>query len=426
MTIASVVVPDTTSLHALPEGELLALAREIADARRRFDSAAAAVSGEIKRRSHPDLGSQGLAQRTGARTPEKLVQQLTGVTHSEARTLVRVGDVLSGSSPWLAAVATAVQNGTLPVAAAESISSGLGAPSAHVAADDLADAAARLVECSTSVTPERLATTARAVRDALDAEGVADREASLREQRYLKLISQANGLTRIVGLLAPEQAAIVVAAVDAVTSPRRGGPRFVDPADIERAERIVNDSRTTDQLAVDALVDMVTIATRADSGRVFGSKAPTVRMHVTLAEFEARKGAATIEGQSVAVSIETIERNMCATGYLPILFHAGQPLDVGPSQRLFTYRQQQALAARDGGCMWPGCDRPPSWCESHHIIEWRHEGPTDIENGILLCRHHHLLLHNNAWRITHDRGDYRLVPPVSVDAQQKPVRMGRQ
>jgi len=80
-----------------------------------------------------------------------------------------------------------------------------------------------------------------------------------------------------------------------------------------------------------------------------------------------------------------------------------------------------------GGCMFVDCDRPASWCEGHHI-EWvkRDGGKTVIENGILLCRHHHLLLHNNGWDIlrTGEFGDeYWLVPPVSIDPTQTPERM---
>src|SRR3546814_1221434 len=57
---------------------------------------------------------------------------------------------------------------------------------------------------------------------------------------------------------------------------------------------------------------------------------------------------------------------------VPILFDsAGQVVNVGRDQRLFTARQRIALSARDGGCIWPGCDRPPSWCEAHHIDEWQ-------------------------------------------------------
>ena len=71
-------------------------------------------------------------------------------------------------------------------------------------------------------------------------------------------------------------------AIDAITSPRRGGPRFVDPDAAARADAIVNDPRTTDQIALDGLVEMVRIATKVDDGTVFGTQTPSVRIHVKL------------------------------------------------------------------------------------------------------------------------------------------------
>ena len=98
---------------------------------------------------------------------------------------------------------------------------------------------------------------------------------------------------------------------------------------------------------------------------------------------------------------------------MPLLFdETGQALNVGREHRLFTTIQRIALAARDGGCRWIGCDRPPSWCEAHHVEHWhRDRGKTDVADGILLCRHHHLLLHNNNWTIERDPDRYWLTAP---------------
>jgi hypothetical protein len=58
------------------------------------------------------------------------------------------------------------------------------------------------------------------------------------------------------------------------------------------------------------------------------------------------------------------------------------------------------------------CDRPPSWTEAHHIDHWEeHHGRTDIDDGVLLCRFCHLLVHNRGWRITRTGGRYFLERP---------------
>ncbi len=420
MTVTSVIVPD--HLEKLDDAALLSLQSSIAASRRELDALSARVSAEVGRRSAPELGYSGLAQRTGNRTPEALVQRIAGVTRSEARALIRVGTALEGSAPWLTPVALAVNSGELSIAAADGIVAGLGTPGESVSSDDLTDAAARLVAVAGQTTPERVAAAARSIRDDLDVEGVADREALLREKRFLRLIPQPDGMTKIFGLLDPESAAVVVAAVDSITAPRRGGPRFVDAEAVARSERIVDDPRTTDQLTADALVDMITLATKADKGSLFGTTAPTVRVHVTLAELQAGAGSAHIEGQAARVSVATATRLACGGGYVPVLFDETQPLDVGRSERLFTWRQRIALAARDGGCIFPGCDRPPSWCEAHHIDFWaRDEGATDIARGVLLCRHHHMLMHNNGWEVEENAGEYHFVPPASVDQRRTPI-----
>jgi hypothetical protein len=80
------------------------------------------------------------------------------------------------------------------------------------------------------------------------------------------------------------------------------------------------------------------------------------------------------------------------------------------------------LGSKGGGCCFDYCDRPPSWTEAHHINEWdRRLGRPDIADGILLCRHHHLLVHNNGWRVTRTGADYFVIPPRAIDPEQLPI-----
>ena len=57
------------------------------------------------------------------------------------------------------------------------------------------------------------------------------------------------------------------------------------------------------------------------------------------------------------------------------------------------------LIARDGGCVWPGCDAPPSRCDAHHIKHWANGGLTNADNLALLCHRHHILLHEGRHRL---------------------------
>lgn len=426
--VPELVALTPTDALVLSDDELIGTQRRLAHHRRVLDASAAIIAAEIAHRSRRELGYEGLAQSHGARTPEALVQQVTGLSGGDARSLVRVGTLVvehdapsrgavKPTTPWLAPVAAAITDGSLTLPAAEAIRYGLGVPSDSVSVESLAAAAQKLVEAAPSLTLERLAALARRLRDDLDEAGIAEREEHRRDRRYLTLTPLADGMTRIAGLLDPESAAIIAGAVDAVTSPRRGGPRFVDETQFDSAQSpLPDDNRTLGQLAVDALVDLVRVATLADTGTVLGAKRVAVRLHVTARDLERGEGAARFEGQPDAVTIATAARHACEAGVVPVLFDTdGQVVNVGRDQRLFTPRQRIGLAARDGGCRFPECERPPSFTEAHHINHWhRDTGHTNLEDGILLCRHHHLLVHNNGWEIERERADYWLVPPPTL------------
>ena len=117
-------------------------------------------------------------------------------------------------------------------------------------------------------------------------------------------------------------------------------------------------------------------------------------------------------------------RIACDAAILPMVLGGhSQVLDVGRAQRLFTSAQRRALTERDRGCAWPGCDRPPAWTQAHHILSWLDGGPTDLDNGVLLCLFHHQQAHRSEWTITlgaDRRPDF--IPPTWIDPRQHPRR----
>lgn len=437
----------------LADEALLAQQSRLAELRRRTETNLAILADEIARRSHHSLGHDGLAQRLGSRTPEHLVQHLTGSSAREAAALVRMGSMLGSAAAaaagagdvdsahpaagpsdrqastgplWLEPISGAVSEARLSVEAGDVIARALGQPDDHVTPAQLAVAAAQLVAESTLLTLEQLGVRARNARALLDLDGqpeqVAEREQALRDRRYLYLNRQADGMTRLSGLLDPESAALVRDAVDGATSPRRGGPRFVSDGEQERAERLLRDTRTTEQLALDALVELVRLGGEVAPTELIGTRSPAVQVIVAERDLRSGRGLARIEGQSEPVSIDTADRHGCSSGVIPIVIDArGDVMKLGRETRLYTRRQRVALAARDGGCRFPGCERPPSWTEAHHIVPWSEGGTTDVADGVLLCRHHHLLLHNNGWRFQRGRHELELIPPRSIDPEQRPI-----
>lgn len=80
----------------------------------------------------------------------------------------------------------------------------------------------------------------------------------------------------------------------------------------------------------------------------------------------------------------------------------GMPLDVGRAHRLVPHWIRRALHARDRGCRWPGCDVPSQWTDAHHCLPWTDGGETNVTGCVLLCRHHHGLVHEGGWSIDFD------------------------
>ncbi|AXK77447.1 HNH endonuclease [Mycolicibacterium neoaurum] len=145
--------------------------------------------------------------------------------------------------------------------------------------------------------------------------------------------------------------------------------------------------------------------------------------HVTLI----RPGAPGVSGEAVdrlgfggPVSRATAELIGCdATLTSVIVDHTGVPLDVGRAQRLFTPAIRKALAVRDGGCAHPGCGRPVSWCDAHHIHPWSDGGTTSVDNGVLLCRLHHTLIHHGGWQVYLGRDRHPwFIPPHTPEAPE--------
>ena len=387
-------------------------------------SRAAAVAGEVAYRSRPELGSSGLAHRLGYRTPEAMVRVATGSTNREAFTAVRVGRLVMSDPerPWLDPVGAAVGAGTLTVSGADAISAGLGAPGGAVDAASLAAAAGALAREAGDLDADRLFRLAREARDDIDEAGIADREAARFARRSLTVQRQSDGMVKLIWLLDPESAASVLDVFDRATSPRRGGPRFVSGPDKDHAERITADTRTTAQIASDTFVHLLEAGSTVDDSEILGSGGPVIRV-LTRSQVGSG-GHGFLDGQPDPIGSTTLDRLACTGATVPIIVTDTGPLDVGREQRLFTRRQRIALAARDGGCMWPGCDRPASWTEAHHINHWAADhGRTDIDDGLLLCKSDHLTLHNNGWKITREGTTYWLTPPPDIDPGQAPIRL---
>ena len=435
---------DVLEMRTLDEETVLRANELHAQVERQLGAAGAVLAGDLAHRSRPELGGEGLARRMGLRTVGNLLKKTTGGTREHVVTALKTGallveiaddgtvdantgEVFTASQPWMRAVAVAVAAGSISPAASSSIASGLGQPNSSVTALQLEAAARKLVaQALSGVDSDLLFRNARDERTELDLAGVALREEEQREQRGIIHFAKPTGGGRAIWDMDPENYATFVDAFDRMTSPKLGGVRFIDPVKAAQAERIDNDSRTPRQLALDGFMHLIVAGGSVDDSEMLGSGAPVIRVTVAAAALQSRVGLVRIDGQHEPVSLQTAERLMCAGETLTIAFDPdGHYLESNSDSRLYNKRQREILAAKFGGCMDPACDRPPSWTEAHHIRQWaRDEGKTLVNNGILLCKHHHLLYHNHGYEIElDDHGNYWKIPPASVDPAQTPIPM---
>jgi hypothetical protein len=184
------------------------------------------------------------------------------------------------------------------------------------------------------------------------------------------------------------------------------------------------DLRTPGQRRADALVEVCRIAMACGELPDNGGDRPQVVVTVSIDTLRDGVGAATLDDGS-PLSPTAARRLACDAAILPaVLGSAGQVLDVGQQRRLFTGPLRRALILRDRGCAFPGCDRPPRWCDGHHMISWITGGPTSLNNAVLLCGHHHRLIHHSPWKVRLNPADGlpEFIPPEYIDPEQRPQR----
>ncbi len=153
------------------------------------------------------------------------------------------------------------------------------------------------------------------------------------------------------------------------------------------------DPRSTGRRRADAFGQIMRTYLSSSQRPMSGGVLP----HVTLIRSDGRVDTLGFGGP---VSTRTADLITCDSTLTAVTVdNAGAPLDVGRAERLFTPLIRKGLAVRDRGCAFPGCGRPVSWCDAHHIQPWSSGGHTSIDNGVLLCRLHHTAIHHGGWQV---------------------------
>ncbi|WP_447003953.1 DUF222 domain-containing protein [Saccharothrix isguenensis] len=260
-----------------------------------------------------------------------------------------------------------------------------------------------LVEAARSVEPKVVRQLADRIRDRVEQDAVDELDEPAAEPAdVLYVRGLPGGRVEFWGELSAESGARFTAMLEPLATPRPEGPK-------DRAHRLG-----------EAFADVVSLASRSGDLPSEAGERPHISVTVDVEVLRRRVGHAVLDGDHY-LSAAQARRIACDAKVIPVVLGGdSEVLDLGRTKRTVSVAQRKALHARDRGCAFPGCSRPPKWCDAHHVRHWSDGGDTDLGNLVLLCRTHHTLVHHSRWRITMTGGIPTFIPPRHVDPAQRP------
>lgn len=252
--------------------------------------------------------------------------------------------------------------------------------------DGLAGVTGELCDAARLASFSRWQAEVRGLAAQLDADGGHDPAGDLPEPRLRA--RRVGDVTVVDGQLVGDGAHIAESALDQIAD--------------ELFRRYARDAEVTGvavprrcQLLAEAFVELCRRGLAVDVG---GTRAPRTEATVVI---NAAEPLLITDGSGLELADTTVL--MCDPVLQPIITtFDGLPLALGRDQRFATPAQRRAVNQRDGGCVFPGCELPAAWTDTHHIDEWGNDGHSDVERMCGLCRFHHRVAHRPGWHIDID------------------------
>jgi 5-methylcytosine-specific restriction protein A len=390
------------------DGELLSVLTVCEGVARRLDRVVVGAVADLERRG--TFAERGYKSSAGA------LGDMLGLERFEARRRVVAAEQvcpragLDGSHlpARLPATAEVFAAGRAGLRHVEVVARVLGSPAAgRLAPEVWAGAEVQLAAKASEYTPSELLVWGTALVEALDQDGAEPDDRPPPQVNELHLTRHRG---RPGGTLKGrfDDAAMfdaVAAVVDAKAKPLTG-----------------EDDRSAAQRQAEALAEVCGFVLDHGDLPHAGGGRPHLNVLVRLEDLENRCRAAVLDFGGT-VTPESLRMLACDAAVVPIVMGGkGQPLDVGRLTRTIPDGLRRAVVARGGGCEFPGCGRPPSWCEVHHIVPWQEGGVTALHNSVMACRVHHRLLHHSEWIVRIRDGLPEFIPPGWIDPERRPRR----
>lgn len=332
-----------------------------------------------------ELEARGVEAPGGLSRTDWLRSLDPGMTAGEARAFVTVGRAIMDARWSQLGARVAVQH--ITVGKAAQIIDFHERTVSVADPDDVASAVEDLTLQAQQLMPEELARLVRhhaeQVRPPRDEDRLDVGRQAARGMWFCQ--PSATGMVAMRATLDPEAAAILKSAVDPLSVP--------SPTKDEQGKTIERDPRTPARRRADALLEIV------QRGVASADHVPSTDKAKLVVTIDHDTLAGRLEGTGLAMSgevlsPETVRRLACDAAIVPmVLGSQSEPLDLGREKRLVTKGLRLALWQRDGGCTFPGCTMPASWCDAHHVVPWYLGGATSLVTTALLCRRHHTHVH---------------------------------
>ena len=431
--LASVI--DGVRFGHLDDAEAVAVLAALEGLGRKVDGARLRATTDIGVRAETDLGTGSLAYQNGCRNRVEFITQLAGISGREAKRRLKLGETAVERTPLglpmparYPVIADGLGSGELSVESAEIIASTLTALQGKVLPDDLDRVERALVATATgAITPETVGLPGAGICFApdvlraqamewqarLDPDGTAPNDDVTEAKSTLTFGLLRNGLYPLRADVTPELRGIMDTFFDTHLSARSRTPRFepTDPADgavtalngldvddpnadagldgerfnaapFTGDTRFDGDQRTAGEKRADILRTVFEAAARDPKTPIMGGAAPNVMIHINASDLDNDRGVGWIDGIDAPISMRRVKETICTGGSQSVIIDDhGAILYLGDKVRCFTAKQRAAIAARDGGCIIPGCTIPARWTEVHHVHPAAKGGPTNVDNG---------------------------------------------
>jgi len=255
-----------------------------------------------------------------------------------------------------------------------------------------------LLKSAQSMDPGQFMTVVKSFEHRVDGAAALDETNRAYQRRYLHIGEPVAGVVRIDGLLDAAGGATVRAALAGLMKPTK------------------DDHRSHGQRCVNALVEF---CRRGSASRRDGSgPRPQLIIRASLDTLAGIPGAPAgeLDGGGT-VPAETVQRYACDSALVRMTGRSELEHELNHASRTLPAPTRRALEARDGHCVWPGCGRPTSWCDGHHLVWWTKGGETALPNLALLCRPHHRLVHEGGWSLQRKGNARHTAPPDKTPAR---------